>query len=37
MQPKQLSQGITNINRNVVFEPGADNNIDWVNYTLKTN
>lgn len=32
---KQLSQGITNINRNVVFEPGADNNIDWVNYTLK--
>lgn len=32
---KQLSHGITNINRNVVFEPGADSNIDWVSYTLK--
>ncbi len=32
---KQLTHGIMNINRNVVFEPGADDNIDWVNYTLK--
>lgn len=31
---KSLYNGLTNINRNVVFEPSIEKNIDWVSYTL---
>ncbi|HSV88889.1 MAG TPA: hypothetical protein VLH61_09625, partial [Bacteroidales bacterium] len=31
---KILSHGLVNINRNVVFEPGANQKIDWAQYAL---